>query len=133
MSQTSLLAKLTEFTRYLPFISSILCIIAVISETFHIHLHVISWFAGMSLVYIYSLYILSYLLKFCWKHRLAIHFLSTYWLISFIDSIFQLSTSDTTYTLLILFIALIFISYYFIRLNYGRIVNYISYKLATEN
>ena len=86
MISHKLLNGLTLFTKHIPFINSIICIFYTIIEFLHIHIHIIQFISCLSLFYIFVLYILSYLLHFCWKHRLAIHFLSTYWLLSLIDS-----------------------------------------------
>lgn len=133
MISHKLLNGLTLFTKHIPFINSIICIFYTIIEFLHIHIHIIQFISCLSLFYIFVLYILSYLLHFCWKHRLAIHFLSVYWSLSFIDSCYKLPISDASYTLLILFIALLFIIYYFIKILYGKTINNIYNKLASTN
>ena len=76
MTKTNLLENLINITRYIPFINSFMCVLYSVLEYFSIHIHILNILIGMSFIYIYVLYILSYLLHFCWKHRLAIHFLS---------------------------------------------------------
>jgi len=121
MISHKLLNGLTLFTKHIPFINSIICIFYTIIEFLHIHIHIIQFISCLSLFYIFVLYILSYLLHFCWKHRLAIHFLSTYWFLSLIDSCYKLPISDASYTLIILCIAILFIVYYFIRNLYENV------------
>ena len=133
MTKTNLLENLINITRYIPFINSFMCVLYSVLEYFSIHIHILNILIGMSFIYIYVLYILSYLLHFCWKHRLAIHFISIYLLTSLIDSYFKLPISDFSYLLLILGIAFIFLLYYFIRSNYERLVNYFYNKLAPKN
>ena len=115
MTQSMLLTKLIELTRYVPFVLAVSCVIMSVFEPFSIHLHVLEWLSGINILTIYTLYILSYLLKFCWKHRLAIHFLSTYWLVSFIDSIYQFPITDFQYSMVIIAIAILFLLYYIIK------------------
>jgi len=133
MISSSLLNRLTYCTRFLPIISASICILYTVFEFFHIHLHFLAFIGSASFVYLYALYILSYLLHFCWKHRLCIHFLSIYYILSLIDSYFKLPISDASYTLLILLIACMFIIYYFMRMFYGKTIDHFINKLATKN
>lgn len=115
MNQQKLLSKLIEFTRYIPFVLAFICVLLTVCDPFGVSIYFLDWIFGVSLTQIYTLYILSYLLKFCWKHRLAIHFLSTYWLVSFIDSIYQFPITDFQYSMVIIAIAILFLLYYIIK------------------
>ena len=133
MISQSLLNRLTYFTKYMPILHSVICVVQTILIFLQIHLHILPFLCGISFVYLYALYILSYLLHFCWKHRLCIHFLSIYYILSLIDSYFKLPISDASYTLLILLIACMFIIYYFMRMFYGKAIDHFINKLATKN
>lgn len=133
MISHKLLDYLTNLTKYIPVISAIVSILFTVFGYFNLHIHYLSFISNISLLYLILLYILSYLLHFCWKHRLCIHFLSIYYILSLIDSYFKLPISDASYTLSILLIACMFIIYYFMRMFYGKAINHFINKLATKN
>jgi hypothetical protein len=133
MISHKLLDYLTNLTKYIPVISAIVSIPLTVFGYFNLHIHYLSFISNISLLYLILLYILSYLLHFCWKHRLCIHFLSIYYILSLIDSYFKLPISDASYTLLILLIACMFIIYYFMRMFYGKAIDHFINKLATKN
>jgi hypothetical protein len=54
----------------------------------------------------------SYLFKFCWKHRLCIHYLSFIWAFSVLDIIFCFTISNFTYTMIEIIVFVLMLMYY---------------------
>lgn len=101
--------------KYIPLLTCILVILYNIVELNNLHIHLLNFICGLSLLQIIFYYFASNLLLFCWKHKLCIHYLALVWSINLIDTYCKFPISNSTYHLFIIIIGIMFYIYYLIK------------------
>lgn len=98
--------------RLIPSVQCILSIITSILCCFEFKTYYVQYFCGISFCTLAFYYIASYLFKFCWKHRLCIHYLSFIWLWSLLDITFKIPIDDLSYLLVEIIVFILMLMYY---------------------
>lgn len=64
------------FTKYIPIILSLVFIAGTICSYFKLSVPIISYFGGVSFLFIILLYLISWVFKFCHLYRIPLHYVT---------------------------------------------------------
>lgn len=95
--------------KIIPVITAVLYLLNTILSYFELRLEILSMICGMSLLPWLSLYVFSWLLKFCIYHRLFLYYIMTNEIVSWYDYKIGFDISDANYLRFHLMIAGIFL------------------------
>lgn len=106
--------------KVIPMVMAFICILNSVLSYFDIDLPILSYIVGNSFLTIVYFYITSYVFKFCFYHRMFIHYTTITWIINIVDLYIGIPIGDLPYLLLQLIIAgisLFIILYLYVKSN----------------
>lgn len=83
-----------------PIILAALCVLYSVLAYFYITVNAINYIGGISILFLYHLYLLSYNLKFCEYHRVPLHYILIINIIRTYNTYIGLSLEDLEYLML---------------------------------
>lgn len=106
--------------KVIPIVMAFICILNSVLSYFDIDLPILSYIVGNSFLTIVYFYITSYVFKFCFYHRMFMHYTTITWIINIVDLYIGIPIGDLPYLLLQLIIAgisLFIILYLYVKSN----------------
>lgn len=106
--------------KVIPMVMAFICILNSVLSYFDIDLPILSYIVGNSFLTIVYFYITSYVFKFCFYHRVFMHYTTITWIINIVDLYIGIPIGDLPYLLLQLIIAgisLFIILYLYVKSN----------------
>ena len=102
--------------KFIPFILAFICFLNTILSYFCIDLEILSYIGGVSFFTLFFLYVSSYVFKFCFYHRLALHYILINNALNIIDTYIGIPLSNKN--LLILYLIIAWVFYILILIDY---------------
>lgn len=106
--------------KVIPMVMAFICILNSVLSYFDIDLPILSYIVGNSFLTIVYFYITSYVFKFCFYHRMFMHYTTITWIINIVDLYIGIPIGDLPYLLLQLIVAgisLFIILYLYVKSN----------------
>lgn len=91
--------------KVIPMVMAFICILNSVLSYFDIDLPILSYIVGNSFLTIIYFYITSYVFKFCFYHRMFMHYTTLTWIINIVDLYIGIPIGDLPYLLLQLIVA----------------------------
>lgn len=91
--------------KVIPMVMAFVCLLNSTLSYFDIDLPVLSYIVGNSLFTIIYFYITSYVFRFCFYHRMFMHYTTITWLLNIVDLYIGIPIGDLPYLLVQLIIA----------------------------
>lgn len=105
-SLNKLLYKLLVLSaKLIPIILATLCVLYSILAYFYVTINAINYIGGVSILFLYTLYLLSYALKFCEYHRIPLHYIVIVNIVRVYDVYIGLPVENLEYLIIELSIA----------------------------
>lgn len=106
--------------KVIPMVMAFICVLNSVLSYFDIDLPILSYIVGNSFLTIVYFYITSYVFKFCFYHRMFMHYTTITWIINIVDLYIGIPIGDLPYLLLQLIVAgisLFIILYLYVKSN----------------